>query len=274
MAVTETRIVKYEIENPSLKGVEFTEPSREYLVWPKAVEFAAGQGKDSILASVFERGAFRVEAEGKHDADLYQATRTVALYFKVGGKFYAAIDDTVDPEQNIVISRAQPGFKSHSQNGKYLLPISDALVKGALLRAEKSGRIVEANAESPLELKTKQVDGRSDFGQNDWNKAILLDVAEPYAQMLSQRGYDIGRVWSLTSGTLENIGVDGSFVEVRPVGLGYNFNVIDYVYANDLFDDNGRACGVRRAREFSIGNKGKLVKLNKKVFAFVRKQCA
>ena len=269
MVVKETRIIKYELENPSFRGVEFTEHSNEWLTWPKAVKFAAEQGDGAILQSAREAGAFRIEADGEHNIDLYQTTRAIALYFKVGDKFYCAIDDVVDPEQNIVLARAQEGFESHSSEGKYLLPVTDSLVKGSLLRAEKTGRIVRTT-ESPLELKTKEVDKKSEFGQNDWNKAILLDVAESYAQMLNKRGYEIGRVWSLTPENLEKIGVDGNFVEVRPVGLG----VVIFVNADYRFSYDGRSCGVRRAKNFSTGNKGRLVKLDRKLYAKIRKMIA
>lgn len=272
MAVKETRIIKYELKNLAFAGVEFTEHSKEWLDWPNAVRFAAEQGNGAILQSAREVAAFRIEAEGEHDADLYQATRNVALYFKVGDKFYCAIDDIADAEQNIVTARAQEGYKSHSNDGKYLLPFTDSLVKGSLLRAEKTGRIVEAT-ESPLELKTKEVKKKSEFGQNDFNRAILLDMAEPYAKMLSKRGYEIGRVWSLTPENLKEVGVDGNFVEVRPLGLGYDCSISD-VYAGNRFVSSGRSRGVRRAKNFSTGNKGRLVKLDKRLYAKIRKMVA
>lgn len=269
MAVKEKRIIKYELENPCFKGVEFTEHSYKWCTWPEAVEFAAEQGDGAILQSAREAGAFRIEAEGKHDADLYQATRNVALYFKVGDKFYCAIDDIADPEQNIVIARAQDGFKSHSNKGAYLLPVNDSLVKGVLSRAEKTGRIVEAT-ESPLELETKAVNGKSEFGQNDWNRAIWLDVAELYAQMLNNRGYEIGRVWSLTPESLEEIGVDGNSVEVRPVGLGvYDYYNVCGVDAYCRFCYVGRSRGVRHAKNFSIDEK--IINLDENVYAEIRK---
>ncbi|MBW2986142.1 hypothetical protein KY333_02115 [Candidatus Woesearchaeota archaeon] len=274
MVVKETRIIKYELENPDFAGVEFTEHSDKWLTWPDAVRFAAEQGDGAILQSSREAAAFRIEAKGKHDADKYQSTRNVALYFKVGDKFYCAIDDIADSEQNIVIARAQEGYNSHSNNDKYLLPVTDSLVKGALSRAEKTGRIVEV-IESPLELKTKEVKKKSEFGQHDWNKAILLDMAEPYAKMLNTRNYEIGRVWSLTPENLEEIGVDGNSVEVRPVGLGdIPCSSIYVVIADNRFTYNGRSCGVRGAKNFSTGNKGRLVKLDKRLYANVRKMLA
>jgi len=267
MAVKETRNIKYELDHPAFAGVEFTEHSKEWLDWLEAVRFASAQGDGAILQSAREAAAFRIEAEGEHDADLYQATRTVVLGIKVGNDFYQAIDDIADPEQNIAIARAQEGYASHSNDGKYLLPVTDSLVKGVLSRAEKTGRIVRAT-ESPLELKTKEVKKKSEFGQNDWNRAILLDMAEPYAGMLNKRGYETGRVWSLTPKSLEEIGVDGNSVEVRLVGLGVDYVVV--VDANSLFYD-GRSCGVRRAKNFSTGNKGRLVKLDKRIYAKIRK---
>jgi hypothetical protein len=249
-------------------GITFSGSSDDYLVWPKAVVF--GGKNNGILQSTREAGAFSIEAEGKDDAYLYQATRTGVVYFKAGDKFYAAIDDTVDPAQNIVVARAEDGYKARSKNNKFILPVSDTLVRGVLSRAEKAGRIVEVVAESPLELKTKSVDGKSEFGQNDWNKAILVDVSEPYAQMLNKRGYNIGRVWSLTPKDLEQKGVDGNNVEVRPVGLGGVG--IDGV---GVGFNCGCARGVRGAREISTGNEGRIVQLpDKQIYEIVSKMCA
>ena len=252
-------------------GVTFSRSSDGYLVWPKAVVF--GGKNNGILQSMREAGAFRIEAERKDDADLYQATRTGVVYFKAGDKFYAAIDDTVDPAQNIVVARAKDGYKSYSQNNKFVFPVSNKLVRGVLSRAEKAGRIVEVETESPLELKTKSVSGKSEFGQNDWNKAILVDVSEPYAQMLNKRGDNIGRVWSLTQEDLERKGVDGNNVEIRPLGLGGDGYGIDYVDADNYFDYDGCARGVRGARE--ITTERRIVELpDKNLYEIIRKLCA
>jgi hypothetical protein len=233
----------------------FSHNSDKFLFWPKAVVF--GSRNNGILQSCREAGAFRIEAEEKDDANFYQATRTGVVYFKAGDRFYAAIDDTVDPAQNIVIARAEDGYKSHQKTKKFILPVSDALVRGVLSRAEKTGRIVEVGAESALELKTKAVSGKSEFGQNDWNKAILADVSEPYAQMLNKRSYNSGFVWSLTQKALEQKGVDGNNVEVRPVGLGVAS--ICGIDTTAHFKLMGRARSVCGARE--IDAKERIVQL-------------
>jgi len=255
-------------------GMTFSRRSDNYLGWPEAVVF--GSKNNGILQSAREAGAFRIEAEGKAAADFYQATRTGVVYFKAGDKFYAAIDDTVDPAQNIVIARAEDGYKSHRQTDKFILPVSNKLVKGVLSRAEKAGRIVEVASESPLELKTKSVRGKSEFGQNDWNKAILADVNEPYAQMLNKRDYNTGLVWGLTQEGLESKGVDGNNVEVRPVGLGdgYSYGISDVGAKDGSFEVGGRARGVRGAREVSTDGK-RIVELpDKNLYEIIRKLCA
>jgi hypothetical protein len=280
--------INYKLKNPAFKGVEFTEYSKRGLDWPEAVKFAANQGDGAILQSVREAGAFRIEADGAYDAKVHPATRSAALYFKMGDKFYCAIDDIADSEQNIIIARAQKGFKSKSDsyNGTHLLPVNDSLVKGALSRAEKTGRIVEATENNILELRTKTFDGKSEFGQNDWNRAILLDFAEPYAEMIHKRyteSYgiwpsilDIGRVWSLTPKTLEKIGVDGNFVDVGPVSLVGVYNDIDgvtvgYYSGNVCGSGVGRSCGVRHAKNFSTENGERVVTLDEKIYAEIRK---
>ncbi|MCK4670269.1 MAG: hypothetical protein KAT43_03620 [Nanoarchaeota archaeon] len=292
MVIKETRIIKYELENPHFNGVEFGELSKSFLPMDYAVCFAANQGR--ILWSAREAGAFSIEQSIEQASCGFRylgcpiyLTRTVDIGIKIDDKFYHAIDDTINPEQNLVIARAQEGDESHFLNGKYLLPITDPLVKGALLRAEKTGRIFEAT-KGVNRLKTKAVNGKSEFGQDDGNKAILLDVAEPYAQMLSHlRGYNYGYMWFLEPESLERMGVDGNFVEVRcvhlnpfaktkifPGGRCYDDNYYIYdntVAANIQFNLYAWVRGVRGAREFSTEDK--VVNLDEKVSALIREMC-
>ena len=141
-----------------------------------------------------------------------------------------------------------------------------------MLRAEKTGRIVEAAESITLDLKTKQNNGKSEFGQYDWTKATFLDMAEPYAQMLNKRGYDIARVGLVDSEELEYIGIDNTNVEVRLTVLGrIDSGHIHDAYSCFRFMEPGRARVVHGAREFSTGDKGKIIKLDEKVFAAIRK---
>jgi hypothetical protein len=233
---------------PGFENVEFTESSKELLIWPRAVKFAAD--RNSILQSLREAAAFRIEAQGKYAADHYQATRTGAVYFKDGNKFYVAFDDVPDAKENIVLARAIDGYEANKAGREFLLSKKDKQIAQLLKRSEKSDRIVEV-IESPLELATKTTDGSSEFGSNKAVQALFGDIAEPYAAMLKSRKYDEGFVYVLTPESLDKQ-VDAQNALVRPVGLGFD---IYYVYAIDRFNGYGRARGVRRAREFSTGNK-------------------
>lgn len=255
MALKETRIVKYEIDTPGFESVEFTESSKDVLIWPKAVKFAAEQ--KAVLQSIREAGAFRIQAEGKDDADRYQATRTGAVYFKDGSKFYVAFDDTSDTKENIVLARAVEGYEANKEGRELLVSKKDKYLAQILKRAEKSDRIVEV-VESPLELATK-ASGSSEFGSNKTVQALFGDIAEPYAGMLHKRGYGKGFVYVLTPEKLEKQ-VDAQNTLVRPVGLGVDSYIdISSVDAIDRFSNDGRARGVRPAQKISTENKSKLV---------------
>ncbi|MCK4670267.1 MAG: hypothetical protein KAT43_03610 [Nanoarchaeota archaeon] len=355
-------IRKYTIENPAFKDVEFSDLFSGDLSFPsypcsKFSDFRFSHfpatspnimdyfitPSGGILQSAREHGAFEIEAQNSthsdwknwtYGASLLQSTRTVVLYFKVGDKFYAAIDDTINPDDNIVMACSRLGLKMYEQDGKFLLYISHSVVKNALLRAEKSGRIVEVDdirndyervnkftrrlnksisrvnefiqankliiksndyqdcyhyidthndirqteRSSPnfeLMLRTKAVDGKSEFGQNDLIKAIFLDdVAESYAQTILQRGYGKCHVIQPQPATLEKIGVNGNFVEVRTVNLSDKPSTFDGspvvgISINPL--GRGYARAVYGAREFSTEDK--VVKLDEKVSALIREMC-
>jgi hypothetical protein len=247
----ETRIVKYELETPGFENVEFTESSKEFLIWPKAVKFAADQ--NAVLQSLREAAAFRIEARGKDDADRYQATRTGAVYFKDGNKFYVAFDDIPDTKENVVLARAIDGYEANTEGRELLVSKKDKQIAQLLKRAEKSDRIVEV-IESPLELATKATDGSSEFGSNKAVQALFGDVAEPYAAMLKSRKYDKGFVYVLTPESLDKQ-VDAQNALVRPVGLGVGYDSVD-AGAVYRFDDGGRARGVRPAQKNSTGKEG------------------
>ncbi|MBI4738364.1 hypothetical protein HY772_02170 [Candidatus Woesearchaeota archaeon] len=239
----ETHIVKYELDFPGFEGVEFTESSKEVLTWPAAVKFAADQ--NSVLQSVREVGAFRIEAEEKDDADRYQATRTCAVYFKDGSNFYVAFDDAPEASQNIILERVQEDYDAAFNGREWILPKTDRHIAQILKRAEKSDRVIPV-VESLLELMTKASTCSSEFGSNDTVQALLGDVAEPYARMLHKRDYHKGLVYLLTLSILDKH-VDAQSALVRPVGVGCVsfFSVVGV----DLFDV-GRARGVRNAHNF------------------------
>lgn len=241
---------EYKIEIPGLENVVFTETQSEHINLPKAVDFTSGL--NTILQSTREAGAFNIEIGRKYDRDRlpsggYQITRTAAIYFKTNGKFHVAIDDIIDPAQNIAIVHAKDGYKSHSKHNTFFLPLSDPLVNGALSRAEKTGRILEVEETSPLELTTSQTLKSSQFGKNCWSRAMLADVAELYAETVNKHANGIGRVLYLTLAELEALKLPHDSAEIRWCGVGEL--QLGYIDAKSQFG-SGYARGVRGAKEF------------------------
>ncbi len=241
---------EYRITNrPGFEDVVFTESSDNNLILPDAVAYA--KERDALLQSVRDAAAFRVEAQGEHNSNRYQATRTASAYVKLDGTWYVAFDDAPDAARNIILGRAQEGYDSHRQHNTWALPKNDEYVKGMLSRAERGARIVEV-AESLLELATKSVNGKSEFGSHPSIQALLGDVSEDYAAFLNEQNHARVFVYVLTPKTLEDLGI-GDRTEIRAAGLGVvDFDYLGSVSAGQRFDYvGGLARGVRRAREIS-----------------------
>jgi len=245
----------YKLTNtPGLEGVEFTESSKKDLFWPEAVKFAADQ--NAILQSVREAGAFRIEAEGKYDADNTQATRTGVIYFKDGSKFYVAFDDIPDARQNIILACVQEGYDASSKRRELLVSKKDKQIAQLLKRAEKNDRIGQI-AKNPvenaldvmaLELATKASAGSSEFGSNKVVQALFGDVAELYAGMLHKRNYDKGCIYLLVPESLDKQ-VAGDKAIIQPVSLSGDDDIA-VVLAGNVFSYTGGARGVRGAKAF------------------------
>lgn len=250
MALTLVSQPEYKIDTPGFAQHRFTESSQQYLALPDAVQFASV--RSGVLQSAREAIAFRLAAKGAEDANLYQATRTAALYIRDRGQCYVAFDD--DPTENILLARAQEGHASHQHNGKWLVHKDDKLITGALQRAAKTSRILPVPLENTVRLTTVDQSGTSEYASNRLIRATIGDVAPAYAQFLNQKGFKTAYEWLLTAGNLDQLGVDNNHVEVRRVGVGgSDCSNINNLYANDLCYYNGRARGVR---ENSTGNKG------------------
>jgi hypothetical protein len=226
---------------PGLEGLTFTGSSKDYLTWPAAVKFCAD--KRSVLQSLREAAGFRSHADGADDADLYQATRTAAVYFVEGGKRYVAIDDSADPEKNIILARAQEGYDACRKNDAWLLPFNDKHVKQIRARAEKDGRIVEVPKDTEWSLKDS-------YAAQPIVKALLGDMAEANAAYLLKNDFKKGYVWTPEQ-------TSEAKADVRAVGLGGDGVCIDrdgIVAVRRLDGYDGRARGVRPAQKVSSGN--------------------
>jgi len=249
MALKETRIVKYELENPAFADVEFTESSKNYRILPKAVQFAMGQ--KAVLQSAREAAAFRIEADKADGADLCQATRTGSIYFIKDGKKYIAVDDHPDPNQNIVISRVQEGYNANrvSPFSELFVPLNDEQLNELLNRAEKADRIHQFPSKC-LELALEDVNGSSEFGKNSIARSLLGDMVEPYATFLRGRKCKTGYVFLLDPNYVE-AQTKGQTAIVRPAGLGGGSYIdIGSFGTGNQFGNGGGVRGVRGAREW------------------------
>jgi len=233
------------------EGTRFSQGS-DHLSWPEAVKFASESLERGVLQSAREAAGWRIAAQGKQHADKHQLTRTTAVYVKMNGKWYIAIDDIADPEKNIILTRAQELYDAHDKEGKCVLPKDDPYVKGILERAEKADRIVEVHEEGSVryeegsvKLSTAQKNGKSDFGQHATNQAIFQEVAEPHAQYLKRNYYDPCHCWTLTTEGVERLHLKDNEVEVRGVSLGGK-SFFAYTLFNKVSGGSGRGTHVQR----------------------------
>lgn len=295
-------VAKYEsLDALGLEGLGYTESSNKDLSQPEAVNFAARKGPGIVLASALEVAALRIVAKGKYNANEYQPdtpipafcpktfhlkmnecqrTRTGALYIKIDGKWYCAVDDTPDASKNIVIARAQEGCNAHNEFMPFLLSKDDPLVKAHLNRAELSDRIFEVPEDPRVCFAAQQREGKSEFGQDKHVRAFLGQVSEPYAGWINEKCDELNKkfprdppnkfafsyVWTSTPSDLENIEKDK--VEIRPVSLGWGDNNLNIggISAGGQFSiqfdtitnidgkviGGGRAPGVRSAKEYRL----------------------
>jgi hypothetical protein len=247
MALTLVSPPEYKIDVCDFDDRIFTASSTAYLSLPDAVQFA--RERNSVLQSAAEAVAFRIAANGTDNANNYQVTRTAALYARNGDQCIVAFDD--DSEENILLAQPMEGFDAHKSTGKWLVPTTHPLITAALDRARRTNRILPLPRKNEIRLTTAARNGTSAYAANTFVKAILGNLAEPYANFLKNSNYKNGHVWSLTTDNLQHLGVDHNTVEVRRVGVGGVG--IDYLGASDRCVDYGRACGVRN---ISTGNQG------------------
>lgn len=200
--------------------LRFTERSQDDLTLVEAVSFSMKQG--AVLQSAREAALYRAA----YGSEGHELTRTWALYFKHGGEFYVAIDDTSDTS-NIMLTRSREGYevckakklrKERKKKGRdWILGRTDGHVEHAILRAENDGRIHPVGF-SQLELATSN-EGASEFGSHPIVKSLLGDAAESYAAFLHNKGQERGLVNIPAAFYLER-DLSPSNVMVMPVVLG------------------------------------------------------
>jgi len=197
---------------------------------------------DVMLQSASEAVVVRIVKNGADYSHEPQLTRTAAIYFLADGKWHVAFDDIADPGQNVLYV----GIAEYVQIPWEFSPqTTDEYVRTALHRSEKNDRIVALPDGFDL-LHVVPADGKSEFGSNPVVKAILGEIAEPYAQWLHDDNRSWGVVNLLHKSQLEEY--VGTAVTIKPLVLGGGFFLSDKgrLYANKgLFDADGLIRAVR-----------------------------
>jgi len=215
-------------------NLTYTESSESDLNRVQAVQFA--KDRNAVLQSMPEAAAFRIEADKQFDADLYQVTRSAALYLIDHGKAYVGFDH--DPEKSFILTKTQEGYDANKAGKEYVLPKKNKTVKDALKRVKLS-ELPESNLELRL---------NGEFAENPVVQGLLGEIAQPYESFLKSKGKNTGYVYLLTPNTIlketQNEGV-----LIRPCGLGGV--VFNYLVASNNFNYDSRARGV------TVGQKNK-----------------
>lgn len=239
------------------RNLRFTESSNHPLSGPQAVEFAGERNsvlveRNSVLQSVREALAVRIEAYGQDHSDDWQWTRTAAILLQKGEKRYVAFDDHPDEQQNVLLAHIQE-YEDYLKDGSdsdvpWTFPAKNKIVSAMLKRARKSGRFVDVTGESDLELAVDADNGESEFGQKKIIVAACQDMAEPYARLLKYRGYRKG-TFTVDIGFTRRIcpyNLEPGTVAVHPVTVGFD----DIVFCADHPINDFYARGVRGVKGF------------------------
>lgn len=222
---TAIQTAEYRIDDVRFADTRFTASSPRTFDWPDSVAYAARHTPGTVLQSAAEAIAMRIALERKgpaaqdHSEDA-QTTRTAAVYFREGDRWYAAFDDIVDPAQNLLLARTDEGCQAHMNYSAWRLPRQDSLVKGTIQRAGRDRRIVELHGASFLELRLIDQDENPCFAGHPLIDAMVGSMAGAYATFLLDQGYARMHINTLPPDSLEKeLRLDDAHVEVRPVRL-------------------------------------------------------
>lgn len=231
MAIKEIKTYEM-VSNYWPEGVEFIESPTGWMLLREAVMFAIT--KNWPLQSLREAVAFRLEAGGNYDADAYNLTRTVAIYFVRNGSVYVAFDDSPSLEKNIVASYADEGYARNYYQEELMISMNDRQLIDVLRSAEKSDRIQLLPFEN-LELVVRSVSEQTRYGTDSIVKSLIGDLAEPYAKFLRDKNIRRGCVWLLDHNYVKKTAGE-AFAIVRPVALGGGYF---FIAADSRFNTGG-----------------------------------
>jgi|GEM_PF-1959666 len=240
-----------------LAGLQFTDCSESWTDAFGAMSYVREQHSGFQLVSAPEFMAYRAalysekEPLWTHSTFLAQVTRSVALYFIENDAPYIAVIHSVDPEVNVLLTRAQEIRDNHIRTGKSLLSIDDSVIRRGLTYAKDMKSMAALCSPAGREL-TVAEDGTSAFGNDPIVQIIArdgtLNVCEEYAHMLTRKGHDHAFVCSLTSKHLSDLCLTENSVEPRIVIIGGDTTLDNFssVEVDHLFGAvRGRARGVK-----------------------------
>ncbi|GEM_PF-3318932 len=255
------------------------------LTWPEAVAYGAKNG--GILQSALESMVYRMWSGDDHKSGQIQAIRTAAIYYVHRGQWCVAFDDAPNPEENVLLARAEEGYRAHydsydiyekknkdSDSSNWVLPKTDPIVSALLERARRDGRIIQLG---PIEGQTSWTgkhhvtrwDEEAEWYRpvesqllnailNDSATKIALHITVPsYApaslSLLSYAHpvppYPSASLFVLSRGDLKKLDFKEGEVNIVPVSIGGS--VVDCTARGvHYLIGGGIARGVGNAREF------------------------
>ncbi len=225
---------------PGFEKAVFGPISDKYLNQPQAVEFTRKQGM--IPPSLLEAIAVRAYS-GDPKAWQFQKTRLGAFCFPCKGEVFVAFDDIPDPKKNLVIARAQEGYKLNNSTPHKEFIVLGKTLREVLERAENDQRVLAVPKNGYFGASV------AEYGTHPCFVAAEGHMALVNAWLIQSEHRDEGHLTLPTPKyVLEHV-KEGEALAL-PVGLGADFNVIYCVSAIN-FDDVGLVRGISGAREFS-----------------------
>lgn len=215
------------------EGIVFTRSSPTTVELIGGVRFAAEQ--QAVLQSFREGVAFKLEARGIDNANLYHTTRTVGAYFMSGNSFYVAFDDSPVPEENPALQELPVRTLENLTTDFWLFQKNNPFIARLLERAHAANRVIQL---SPTHTDAAALRNNyvlsllpdrgvpSPFAQDPVIHALVgADLAEPYADALRKSGNQESHIHLIDSCFLPVIGVTLDAVAVRMVTLTGSKNI-------------------------------------------------
>jgi hypothetical protein len=198
----------------------FSRSSDECLELREALHTKSDILKGFVLQSAREAYAWRVACSDEEEGKEGYVTRTAVLYFKSNGSWYVAVDDIPDPKKNLILTHTFEEFDEYFD--QCFLKKSHPLVRSALGRAKRSGRVVKVPNKKEWNTKLSTVPNRrgtSQFGRFSLNKLVFGDMSEVVAKYWHSLGRESCEVRGISVESLETQLIPRGSVEVQSLSV-------------------------------------------------------